>query len=58
MLAPSLATCMEFAASTPDVTAEAKIAALSTQPDFEPVEANGAARCSRISFEIEAEIRW
>jgi pimeloyl-ACP methyl ester carboxylesterase/predicted glycosyltransferase len=39
---------MEFAASTPDMIADAMIAALSARPSFEPVEADGAARAARM----------
>jgi len=39
---------MEFATSTPDMIADAMIAALSARPSFEPVEADGAARAARM----------
>ncbi len=43
---------MEFATSTPDVIADAMVAALSMQPDFKPVEADGAARAARMLADL------
>ena len=43
---------MEFATSTPDMIADAMIAALSARPNFEPVEADGAARAARMLGEL------
>jgi pimeloyl-ACP methyl ester carboxylesterase/predicted glycosyltransferase len=43
---------MEFATSTPDMIADAMIAALSARPTFEPVEADGAARAARMIGEL------
>ena len=43
---------MEFATSTPDMIADAMVAALSTQPNFKPVEADGAARAARILSDL------
>jgi predicted glycosyltransferase len=39
---------MEFETSTPDMIADAMIAALSTRPKLRPVEADGAARAARM----------
>ena len=39
---------MEFATSTPDMIADAMVAALSKQPSFQPVEADGAARAAQM----------
>ena len=43
---------MEFATSTPDVIADAMVAALSMQPNFNPVEADGAARAARMLADL------
>ena len=43
---------MEFATSTPDMIADAMIAALSARPTFKPVEADGAARAARMIGEL------
>jgi predicted glycosyltransferase len=43
---------MDFAASTPETIAEAMIAALSTRPNFKPVEEGGAARAARMLADL------
>jgi pimeloyl-ACP methyl ester carboxylesterase/predicted glycosyltransferase len=43
---------MEFETSTPDMVADAMIAALSTRPKFRPVEADGAARAARMLADL------
>jgi hypothetical protein len=43
---------MEFSTSTPYIIADAMVAALSTLPDFKPVEANGAARAARMLADL------
>ena len=43
---------MEFATSTPDVIAEAMVAALQAPARFKPVEADGAARAARLLAEL------
>ena len=43
---------MEFAASTPDMIAEAMLAAVRTPSRFKPVEADGAARAARMLAEL------
>jgi pimeloyl-ACP methyl ester carboxylesterase/predicted glycosyltransferase len=43
---------MEFATSTPDMIADAMIAALSAPARFEPVEAGGAARAARLLADL------
>jgi predicted glycosyltransferase len=43
---------MEFATSTPDLIAEAMVAALETPTHFRPVEADGAARAARMLAEL------
>src|SRR6185312_5774451 len=45
-------TRMEFAASTPDLIADAMVAALQTSTRFKPVEAGGAARAARMLGEL------
>ena len=43
---------MEFATSTPEMIADAMIAALSAPTQFEPVEAEGAARAARMLADL------
>ena len=43
---------MEFATSTPDMIADAMVAALLTAVRFEPVEADGAARAARMLADL------
>jgi len=43
---------MEFATSTPDMIAEAMVAALQAPTSFKPVEAGGAARAARMLAEL------
>jgi pimeloyl-ACP methyl ester carboxylesterase/predicted glycosyltransferase len=43
---------MEFATATPDMIAEAMIAALGTRPRFKPVEADGAVRAARMLADL------
>jgi hypothetical protein len=43
---------MEFATSTPDMIAEAAVAALQTPSGFKPVEADGAVRAARMLAEL------
>jgi predicted glycosyltransferase len=43
---------MEFATSTPDTIADAMIVALSTRPNFESVEAEGAGRAARMLADL------
>ena len=43
---------MEFATSTPDMIAEAAIAALQAPAGFKPVEADGAVRAARMLAEL------
>ena len=43
---------MEFATSTPELIADAMIAALRTRPRFRPVEADGAARAARMLADL------
>jgi UDP:flavonoid glycosyltransferase YjiC (YdhE family) len=43
---------MEFATSTPDTIADAMIVALSTRPNFESVEAEGARRAARMLADL------
>jgi UDP-N-acetylglucosamine:LPS N-acetylglucosamine transferase len=43
---------MEFANSTPDMIADAMVAALRTPVRFEPVEQNGAERAARMVAEL------
>ena len=43
---------MEFATSTPDMIAEAMVAALQAPTEFKPVEADGAARAARMLAEL------
>ena len=43
---------MEFATSTPDMIADAMIAALQTSTRFKPVEADGAARAARMLADL------
>ncbi len=43
---------MQFATSTPDMIAEAMIAAVNTPAAFHPVEADGAARAARMLAEL------
>jgi pimeloyl-ACP methyl ester carboxylesterase/predicted glycosyltransferase len=43
---------MEFAASTPDMIAEAMVAALAVPTRFKPVEAEGAARAARMLADL------
>ena len=43
---------MEFAAATPDMIADAMIAALSTRPNFKPVEGDGAMRAARMLADL------
>lgn len=43
---------MEFATSTPDMIAEAMVAALRTPPEFEQVESGGSARAARMLAEL------
>jgi predicted glycosyltransferase len=43
---------MEFATSTPDMIAEAMVAALRAPAEFEPVESGGAARAARMVAEV------
>jgi pimeloyl-ACP methyl ester carboxylesterase/predicted glycosyltransferase len=43
---------MEFATSTPDLIAEAMVAALSTRSNYEPVEADGAAGAARMLADL------
>ena len=43
---------MEFATSTPDMIAEAMVAALQAPTSFKPVEADGAARAARMLAEL------
>jgi pimeloyl-ACP methyl ester carboxylesterase/predicted glycosyltransferase len=43
---------MEFATSTPDMIAEAMVAALQAPTNFKPVEAGGAARAARMLAEL------
>jgi UDP-N-acetylglucosamine:LPS N-acetylglucosamine transferase len=45
-------TRMEFAASTPDMIADAMIAALKQPARFKPVEADGAARAARMLADL------
>ena len=45
-------TRMEFAISTPDMIADAMVAALKLPPQFKPVEADGAARAARMLAEL------
>jgi pimeloyl-ACP methyl ester carboxylesterase/predicted glycosyltransferase len=43
---------MEFATSTPDMIADAMIAALQRPPQFRPVESDGAARAARMLADL------
>jgi pimeloyl-ACP methyl ester carboxylesterase/predicted glycosyltransferase len=43
---------MEFATSTPDMIADAMVAALQAQTKFEPVESDGAARAARMLADL------
>ena len=43
---------MEFATSTPDMIADAMVAALQAPTRFEPVEAGGAARAARMLADL------
>ena len=43
---------MEFATSTPDIIADAMVAALDAPTQFKPVEADGAARAARMLAEL------
>ena len=43
---------MEFATSTPEMIADAMVAALRTPANFEPVEADGAARAARMLADL------
>ncbi|MEA2815215.1 MAG: hypothetical protein QOI93_2912, partial [Rhodospirillaceae bacterium] len=43
---------MEFATSTPDMIAEAMVAALGAPTRFKPVEAEGAARAARMLADL------
>ncbi len=43
---------MEFATSTPDMIADAMVAALKTPASFKPVEAGGAARAARMLADL------
>jgi hypothetical protein len=43
---------MAFAASTPDMIAEAMVGALRAPPKFKPVEADGAARAARMLADL------
>ena len=43
---------MEFAGATPEMIANAMVAQLSAQPDYRPVEADGAARAARMLADL------
>jgi hypothetical protein len=43
---------MEFATSTPDMIADAMVAALRAPAKFRPVEADGAARAARMLADL------
>ena len=43
---------MEFATSTPDMIADAMVATLGAEPNFNPVEADGAARAARMLADL------
>ena len=43
---------MEFATSTPDMIADAMVAALRKPAEFKPVEADGAARAARMLSDL------
>jgi UDP:flavonoid glycosyltransferase YjiC (YdhE family) len=43
---------MEFATSTPDMIADAMVAALQARTQFEPVESDGAARTARMLVDL------
>jgi len=43
---------MEFATSTPDMIADAMIAALQAPAGFKPVEADGAMRAARMLADL------
>jgi hypothetical protein len=43
---------MQYASSTPDMIAEAMVAALQAPTAFKPVEAGGAARAARMLADL------
>jgi hypothetical protein len=43
---------MEFATSTPDMIADAMVAALKRPASFKPVEADGATRAARMLADL------